>query len=112
MFSKSPDHAKLDEARQAAREAQENLHKFREHVTALRHRLGGKVDAGELAGLADRLLGHVTGESEGEPGLLHSLEGLRETYHDLRGLCVRLHREAIAVRARLAAMERARRTGT
>jgi len=112
MFSKSPDHAKLDEARQAAHEAQENLHKFREHVTALRHRLGGKTDAGELAGLADRLLGHVTGESEGEPGLLHSLEGLRETYHDLRGLCVRLQREAIAVRARLAAMERARRTGT
>jgi hypothetical protein len=112
MFSKSPDHAKLDEARQAAHEAQENLHKFREHVTALRHRLGGKADAGELAGLADRLLGHVTGESEGEPGILHSLEGLRETYHDLRGLCVRLQREAIAVRARLAAMERARRTGT
>jgi hypothetical protein len=112
MFSKSPDHAKLDEARQAAREAQENLHKFREHVTALRHRLGGKADAGELAGLADRLLGHVTGESEGAPGILHSLEGLRETYHDLRGLCVQLQREAIAVRARLAAMERARRTGT
>ena len=112
MFSKSPDHAKLDEARQAAHEAQENLHKFREHVTALRHRLGGKVDAGEFAGLADRLLGHVTGESEGAPGILHSLEGLRETYHDLRGLCVRLQREAIAVRARLAATERARRTGT
>lgn len=112
MFSRSPDHAKLDEARQAAREAQENLHEFREHVTALRHRLGGKVDAGELAGLADRLLGHVTGEPESAPGLLHSLEGLRETYHDLRGLCVQLQREAIAVRARLAAMERARRTET
>ena len=112
VFSKSPDHAKIDEARQAAHEARANLRKFQEQVAGLRHRLGGKVEAGELATLADRLLGHVSGESSGEPGLLHALEGMRETYHDVRGLCVRLQREAIAVRARLAAMERARRTGT
>ena len=112
VFSKSPDHAKIDEARQAAHEARANLRKFQEQLAGLRHRIGGKVEAGELATLADRLLGHVSGEAPGEPGLLHALEGMRETYHDVRGLCVRLQREAIAVRARLAAMERARRTGT
>jgi len=109
VFSKSPDHAKIDEARQAAHEARANLRKFQEQLAGLRHRIGGKVEAGELATLADRLLGHVSGEAPGEPGLLHALEGMRETYHDVRGLCVRLQREAIAVRARLAAMERARR---
>ena len=109
VWSKSPDHVKIHEARQAAHEAQANLHRFGEQVAGLRHRLGEKVGIGGLAAMADRLLGHATGEAPDEPGLLASLESMREAYHDVRGLCSRLQREAIAVRARLAAMERDKR---
>jgi len=106
VFSRSPDHAHLDEARQEAREAQAALRRFHEQGAGLKHRLGEKKDVDELAALADRLLEHLAGESQEGPGILHSIRAARTTYHEIRQVCTHLQREGGTVRARLAALAR------
>ena len=106
VFSRSPDHARIDEARQEARQAQAALRQFHEQAVGLKHRLGAKTDLDELASMADRLLEHLAGESHEGASVLRSIRAARDTYHEIREVCSRLHRESSAVRARLAAAER------
>ena len=105
IFSKSSDHAKVDEARRAAHSVRENLRRFNGQVADLRRRFGGRIGHGDAATLGDRFLGTLIGEGHADaaPG---ALESAHEAYHEVRALCSRLQLETSAARARRAARDR------
>ncbi|MBM4017878.1 MAG: hypothetical protein FJ288_06035 [Planctomycetes bacterium] len=108
---RSPEHARIDEARRAAGRAQALLKSFDRQVRALRGRFGERIEAAEVADLAgDFARALVDPAREGPPGRL-AADAARAAYHDVRRLCARLQLEAIAVRARRAAAVRRGRLG-
>jgi hypothetical protein len=107
----SPEHAKMDEARRAAREAQELLRSFQDQVHALRHEFGHPVEAPDLKDFAEHFARSLLSASPEQAHGRLAAESARAAYHDVRRLCARLQLDAIALRARRAAARRFGRRG-
>jgi len=108
VSSRTPEHAKIDEARRAAHEAQELLRSFQDQVHALRHEFGDAVEAPDLADFAEHFARSLVSGSPDEAHGHLAAESARAAYHDVRRVCARLQLDAIALRAKRAA---ARRSG-
>jgi hypothetical protein len=106
VFSKSADHARLHEARDAAHEAEEGLGRFRRQVTLLRGRFGDRFHVAEVPNLADLVLDALAGPAQSESDVHQTLGRVHGAYHEVRGLCARLQLDASALRARAAAERR------
>ena len=106
VSSRSPEHAKIDEARRAAREAQELMRSFQDEVHALRHEFGDTVEAPDLGDFAGHFARSLVSGSPDEAHGHLAAESARAAYHDVRRVCARLQLEAIALRARRAAARR------
>jgi hypothetical protein len=109
VSSRRPEHAKIDEARRAAREAQELLRVFERQVRRLREPFGERIELVELKDFAEGFAKALLLGSPDQPVGHRAVEAAREAYHDVRRACARLQRESIALRARRAAQERRRR---
>jgi chemotaxis protein histidine kinase CheA len=107
----SPEHAKMDEARRAAHEAQELLRSFQDQVHALRHEFGESVEAPDLADFAGHFARSLVSGSPDEAHGHLAAESARAAYHDVRRVCARLQLDAIALRAKRAAVRRLGRRG-
>ena len=113
VSSRSPEHAKMDEARRAAHEAQELLRSFQDQVHALRHEFGDSVEAPDLADFAEHFARSLLSGSPDEAHGHLAAESARAAYHDVRRVCARLQLDAIALRAKRAAARRlGRRPGS
>ena len=113
VSSRSPEHAKIDEARRAAHEAQELLRSFQDQVHALRHEFGDRIEAPELRDFAEHFARSLVSGSPDEAHGHLAAESARAAYHDVRRVCVRLQLDAIALRAKRAAARRlGRRPGS
>jgi hypothetical protein len=106
VSSRSPEHAKIDEARRAAREAQELLRSFQAQVHALRHEFGDRIEAPDLADFAGHFARSLVSGSPDEAHGHLAAESARAAYHDVRRVCARLQLDAIALRAKRAAARR------
>ncbi|MCX5673398.1 MAG: hypothetical protein NTX87_00160, partial [Planctomycetota bacterium] len=106
VSSRSPEHAKIDEARRAAREAQELLRSFQDQVHALRHEFGDRIEAPDLADFAEHFARSLVSGSPDEAHGHLAAESARAAYHDVRRVCARLQLDAIALRAKRAAARR------
>jgi len=106
VSSRSPEHAKIDEARRAAREAQELLGSFQDQVHTLRHEFGDRVEAPDLKDFAEHFARSLLSASPEQAHGHLAAESARAAYHDVRRVCARLQLDAIAVRARRAAARR------
>lgn len=106
VSSRSPEHAKIDEARRAAREAQELLRSFQDQVHALRHEFGDRVEAPDLKDFAEHFARSLLSASPEQAHGHLAAESARAAYHDVRRVCARLQLDAIALRAKRAAARR------
>ena len=106
VSSRSPEHAKIDEARRAAHEAQELLRSFQDQVHALRHEFGDRIEAPDLADFAGHFARSLVSGSPDEAHGHLAAESARAAYHDVRRVCSRLQLDAIALRAKRAAVRR------
>ena len=104
--SKSPDHAKLDEAARLARDARESLRRFRDQATALRQRYGDRVDVEEAVSLGDHFLGALAAATAGGSKYHQLADAAHAAYHDVRSATARLQLLASHVRARRRAASR------
>ena len=102
----SPEHAKIGEARRAAREAQDLLRSFQDQVHALRHEFGDRIEAPDLADFAGHFARSLVSGSPDEAHGHLAAESARAAYHDVRRVCSRLQLDAIALRAKRAAVRR------
>jgi hypothetical protein len=106
VSSRSPEHAKIDEARRAAREAQGLMRSFQDQAHALRHEFGDRIEAPDLADFAEHFARSLLSASPGEAHGRLAAESARAAYHDVRRVCARLQLDAIALRAKRAAARR------
>ena len=104
--SKTPDHAKLDEAAGLARDARESLRRFRGQAAALRRRYGDRVDVEEAVALGDHFLGALASATAGGSKHHQLADAAHAAYHDVRAATARLQLLASHVRARRTATAR------
>jgi len=104
--SKTPDHAKLDEAAGLARDARESLRRFRDQAAALRRRYGARVDIEEAVALGDHFLGALASATAGGSKHHQLADAAHAAYHDVRAATARLQLLASHVRARRTAAAR------
>lgn len=104
--SKSPDHAKLDEAARLARDARESLRTFRDQAAALRERYGERVDVEEAVSLGDHFLGALAAATAGGSKHHQLADAAHAAYHDVRSATARLQLLASHVRAHRRAASR------
>ena len=105
-FAKSPDRAKIDNVREAAREAREDLGRFHKEIADLEARFGGSFHAGEISALAELVGGAILSPEGGEAGAGTAVARLCRAYHDVRKACTRMQLHANRVRVERKTAER------
>ena len=98
-FAKSPDRAKIDNVREAARQAREDLERFHRQVAALETRFGGTFHSGGVSALAELVSDAILSPEGGEAGAGTAASRLCRAYHDVRKTCT--HMQLYANRLRV-----------